>query len=79
MISGTPLKQALADNDPATRRQILLLASGTEPVVKAIQQTAAGLQRLKFPATLIEGTDDNAYPTDRVEALARWMDLLDRI
>ncbi|WP_082845964.1 PDZ domain-containing protein [Planctomyces sp. SH-PL14] len=79
MISGTPLKQAPADNDPATRQQILLIASGTEPVVKAIQQTAAGLQRLKFPATLIEGTDGNAYPTDQVEAMARWIDLLDRI
>ena len=79
LISGVPLRVPPPDNDPEYRQQILAVALGSKKLSDAVEGTVEALKELKFPAALLKGPKEPKYPTDLVEQLSAWIDLLDRI
>lgn len=79
LVSGVALRNPPPDNDPQYRQQILAISLGPKKLQTAIETTVKGLQELKFPASLLEGTDEAKYPADLVGKMAIWIDSLDRI
>jgi serine protease Do len=80
MVSSSPLRQPPPDNDPTQRQQVLLLRGEVDALRAAIDQTAAGLRKLKFPVTLTPVPEiGEQYPDAAIESMIQWIDALDRI
>ncbi len=80
MVSSAPLRQPPPDNDPNLRQQVHLLRGETDALRAAIDQTAEGLRKLKFPVTVTPVPEiGEQYPDAAIEPMVLWIDALDRI
>ncbi len=81
VLAAMPLSEPPPENLPEYRLQFHFLCGSKDPVHPLVEQHVAGLRKLKYPASLtIEPESDHRYPgADSVEAIVRWIDLLDRL
>jgi len=79
--SSAILRQPPPDNDPNLPQQLLVVCGQQDPLHAPISQIVAALQKLKFPTTFLslESHGENYAGEDTVDAIARWIDMLDRI
>ncbi len=81
VLTAAPLSEPPPENLPEYRLQFHLLCGGKDPVCPLIEQHVAGLRKLKFPVSFTSDQEsEHRYPgADGVEAIVRWIDLLDRL
>ncbi len=79
--SSEPLKAAPPENRPDLRLQFFLSCGDKDNLHRRVQQTRGRLAAMKFPVTLISvpGDDHNYPPLMVLDAIGRWIDMLDRI
>lgn len=79
--AAAPLRSRPPENDPDYRVQFHLVCGDQDNLFRAVQQTASGLRRLKYPVsfTTISGRDHRYPAEEQTEEIGRWADCLDRI
>ena len=81
ILAGSPLTEPPPENLPEYRLQFLLVCGGKDNLLPLVQQHVTGLRKLKFPVSFTSTAElEHHYPgADDVEAIVRWIDLLDRL
>ena len=76
-----PLKVAPPENRPDLRLQFFLSCGDKDNLHRLVQQTRSRLAAMKFPVTLtsVSGDGHTYPPIPILDAIGRWIDLLDRI
>ena len=79
--SSEPLRMAPPENRPEFRLQFFLSCGDKDNLFRLVQQSRARLVAMKYPVSLTPVTDDahNYPPVPVIDAMGRWIDLLDRI
>lgn len=80
-LVGTAPPPRIPPTEPDARLQIHLLCGGDDPSLGDIRLAAEALRKQQYPVVLdVPGGLGQAYPEGAaIEALARWLDLLDRL
>jgi serine protease Do len=78
---SAPLREHPPDNDPDFRLQTCLVGGANDPLLERIEKSAEVLGEERFPTRLVVLPDHGPDypPAATIDALARWVDLLDRI
>jgi serine protease Do len=79
--SSEPLKASPPENRPDLRLQFFLSCGDKDDLYRRVQQTRIRLAAMKFPVTLssVSGAGHEYPPIPVLDAIGRWIDLLDRI
>ncbi len=79
--SSEPLKVAPPENRPDLRLQFFLSCGDKDNLHRLVQRTRVRLAAMKFPVVLttVPGEGHSYPPIPVLEAIARWIDMLDRI
>ena len=79
--SSEPLKASPPENRPDLRLQFFLSCGDKDNLYRRVQQTRSRLAAMKFPVTLspVLGAGHEYPPIPVLDAIGRWIDLLDRI
>ncbi len=81
ILAAAPITERPPENLPEFRLQFHLICGAKDRANPILERTATGLRSLKYPTTFTSLPDfEHHYPNaDGVDALARWVDLLDRL
>ena len=81
VASSEPLKLRPPENRPDLRLQFFLSCGDKDNLYRQVQQTRSRLAAMKFPVTLSSVPDDghNYPPIPVLDAIGRWIEMLDRI
>ena len=81
VASSEPLKLPPPENRPDLRLQFFLSCGDKDNLYRQVQQTRSRLAAMKFPVTLTSVPDDghNYPPIPVLDAIGRWIEMLDRI
>ena len=79
--SSEPLKVAPPENRPDLRLQFFLSCGDKDNLHRLVQRTRVRLAAMKFPVVLttVPGEGHSYPPIPVLDAIARWIDMLDRI
>ena len=79
--SSEPLKVAPPENRPDLRLQFFLSCGDKDNLHRLVQRTRTRLAAMKFPVVLttVPGEGHSYPPIPVLDAIARWIDMLDRI
>ncbi|MFP6766574.1 MAG: PDZ domain-containing protein [Planctomycetaceae bacterium] len=80
-VSSEPLRLPPPENRPELRLQFFLSCGDKDNLFGLVQKSRARLETMKYPVTLTPVTGDghNYPPVPVIDAMGRWIDLLDRI
>ena len=81
ILAASPIAERPPENLPEYRLQFQLICGSKDPAHPILERAANGLRSIKFPATFTSLPDfEHRYPNaDGVDAMARWIDSLDRL
>jgi serine protease Do len=81
VLAASPLSEPPPENLPEYRLQFHLVCGSKDKLHPLVEQHVTGLRKLKFPVSFTSLAElEHHYPgTDGVEAIVRWIDLLDRL
>ncbi len=81
VLAAAPLSEPPPENLPEYRMQFHLVCGSKDNIHPLVEQHVTGLRKLKFPASFTSVAElEHRYPgADGVEAIVRWIDLLDRL
>lgn len=81
ILAASPIAERPPENLPEYRLQFQLICGSKDPAHPYLDRTAASLRALKYPASFTSLPDwEHRYPNaDGVDAMARWIDSLDRL
>ena len=79
--SSEPLKVAPPENRPDLRLQFFLSCGDKDNLHRLVLRTRTRLAAMKFPVVLttVPGEGHSYPPIPVLDAIARWIDMLDRI
>ena len=81
ILAASPIAERPPENLPEYRLQFQLICGSKDPAHPILERAATGLRSIKFPATFTSLPDlEHRYPNaDGADAMARWIDSLDRL
>ena len=81
ILASSPIAERPPENLPEYRLQFQLICGSKDPAHPILERAANGLRSIKFPATFTSLPDlEHRYPNAAgVDAMARWIDSLDRL
>ncbi|WP_437204514.1 PDZ domain-containing protein [Planctomicrobium sp. SH664] len=81
IVIQAPLRSLPPDNAPEFPLQVVFASAVDSPQREIIDQSANVLRERKFPTLQLpwSAPDNNGFPSETVDRLAVWLDLLDRI